>query len=182
MYYNLICIFICTSICTKKNYSCKKWVLHRGGEEGVPATRPDDGDGPSVATTLTDVAVAAPPAVDNLTSGTASRARDLSPGTTSSIAIVAMSTGTARSGVTSRLACTATLGKSWVLRPSAATWVPSTLAAPPALGPRAARVPLEARALNHKSPYQHCSSRRGKKNKLQNRTMYHCFQGPQNRF
>jgi hypothetical protein len=27
MYYNLICIFICTPICTK-SYSCKKWVLH----------------------------------------------------------------------------------------------------------------------------------------------------------
>jgi hypothetical protein len=27
MYYNLICIFICTPICTKF-YSCKKWVLH----------------------------------------------------------------------------------------------------------------------------------------------------------
>jgi hypothetical protein len=27
MYYNLICIFICTPICTQKNYSCKKWVL-----------------------------------------------------------------------------------------------------------------------------------------------------------
>jgi hypothetical protein len=26
-YYNLICIFICTPICTKF-YSCKKWVLH----------------------------------------------------------------------------------------------------------------------------------------------------------
>jgi hypothetical protein len=26
MYYNLICIFICTPICTKF-YSCKKWVL-----------------------------------------------------------------------------------------------------------------------------------------------------------
>jgi hypothetical protein len=27
MYYNLICIVICTRICTKF-YSCKKWVLH----------------------------------------------------------------------------------------------------------------------------------------------------------
>jgi hypothetical protein len=27
MHYNLICIFICTPICTKF-YSCKKWVLH----------------------------------------------------------------------------------------------------------------------------------------------------------
>jgi hypothetical protein len=27
MYYNLICIFMCTPICTKF-YSCKKWVLH----------------------------------------------------------------------------------------------------------------------------------------------------------
>jgi hypothetical protein len=27
MYYNLICIFTCTPICTK-SYSCKKWVLH----------------------------------------------------------------------------------------------------------------------------------------------------------
>jgi hypothetical protein len=26
MHYNLICIFICTPICTKF-YSCKKWVL-----------------------------------------------------------------------------------------------------------------------------------------------------------
>jgi hypothetical protein len=29
MYYNLICIFICTPNCTKF-YSCKKWVLHIG--------------------------------------------------------------------------------------------------------------------------------------------------------
>jgi hypothetical protein len=29
MYYNLICIFICTPICTKF-YSCKKWVLQLG--------------------------------------------------------------------------------------------------------------------------------------------------------
>jgi hypothetical protein len=29
MYYNLICIFICTPICTKNFYSCKKWVLQR---------------------------------------------------------------------------------------------------------------------------------------------------------
>jgi hypothetical protein len=28
MYYNLICIFIRTPICTKF-YSCKKWVLHK---------------------------------------------------------------------------------------------------------------------------------------------------------
>jgi hypothetical protein len=27
MHYNLICIFICTPMWTKKNYSCKKWVL-----------------------------------------------------------------------------------------------------------------------------------------------------------
>jgi hypothetical protein len=27
MYYNLICIFICTPIWTKNNYPCKKWVL-----------------------------------------------------------------------------------------------------------------------------------------------------------
>jgi hypothetical protein len=27
MYYNLICIFICTPMWTKKNYSCRKWVL-----------------------------------------------------------------------------------------------------------------------------------------------------------
>jgi hypothetical protein len=27
MYYNLICIFICTPIWTKKIYSCKMWVL-----------------------------------------------------------------------------------------------------------------------------------------------------------
>jgi hypothetical protein len=29
MYYNLICIFICTPMWTKEFYSCKKWVLHR---------------------------------------------------------------------------------------------------------------------------------------------------------
>jgi hypothetical protein len=29
MHYNLICIFICTPICTKF-YSCKKWVLQHG--------------------------------------------------------------------------------------------------------------------------------------------------------
>jgi hypothetical protein len=28
-YYNFICIFICTPICTKKFYSCKMWVLHK---------------------------------------------------------------------------------------------------------------------------------------------------------
>jgi hypothetical protein len=28
MYYNLICIFICTPICIKF-YSCKKWVLQK---------------------------------------------------------------------------------------------------------------------------------------------------------
>jgi hypothetical protein len=31
MYYNLICIFICTPICTKF-YSCKKWVLQLIGK------------------------------------------------------------------------------------------------------------------------------------------------------
>jgi hypothetical protein len=34
IYYNLICIFICTPICTKF-YSCKKWVLQGAGACGV---------------------------------------------------------------------------------------------------------------------------------------------------
>jgi hypothetical protein len=32
MYYNLICIFICTPICTKF-YSCEKWVLQNSPVE-----------------------------------------------------------------------------------------------------------------------------------------------------
>jgi hypothetical protein len=41
MYYNLICIFICTPICTK-SYSCKKWVLHIG-VRAVPRGRGQEG-------------------------------------------------------------------------------------------------------------------------------------------
>jgi hypothetical protein len=42
MYYNLICIFICTPICTKKFYSCKNWVLQfpSSGLSAHATTRP----------------------------------------------------------------------------------------------------------------------------------------------
>jgi hypothetical protein len=39
MYYNLICIFICTPICTKF-YSRKKWVLHHLGTGNARSCRP----------------------------------------------------------------------------------------------------------------------------------------------
>jgi hypothetical protein len=123
----------------------------QGGEEGAPAAVPDKEAGPSAAATLADKAALAPPAVDVVTTSTASGARDLSPGTTLSVAAVTVSVGSTPSGAGIPSACAATSGTAWGPQPSTAPWAPTTLGAPPAPDPPEVGVPPGVGELDHKN-------------------------------